>query len=102
MLYNNERETYWYVSRSKIMVSTLYWVFLYVVTPLLSHHHLPLLAVALAHCLSLTPVESFGQVLPDRTSSLSVHLLSSIACLQSPLEAECLWQEPRSFPCTAR
>lgn len=69
--------------------------------PLL-HRWLLLAVAALVPCLSPTPVESFGQSLQVRTSSLSVHLLSSTAYLLSPSKAECPWQEQRSSLYTAR
>ena len=65
------------------------------------HYWLPY-AVAVALFPLPTPVESFGQVLPVRTSILSVHLLSSIACLLSLEGVECPWQEQRSSLYTAR
>ena len=69
-------------------------------------HRYWLLALAvllpLADSLSPTPVESFGQVQPIRTSSLSVHLLSSTACLLSLSRAEWPWQKQHSSLCTAQ
>ena len=47
----------------------------------------------LADSLSPTPVVSFGQSPPVRTSNLSVHLLSSTVCLLSPSRVECPWQK---------
>ena len=63
------------------------------VTHLPHHRHWRPSAVVLAPCLSPTPVESFCQSQPVRTSSLSVHLLSSIACLLSLEGVECPWQK---------
>ena len=57
------------------------------------HHYWLPHAVVVDPCLSPSPIESFGQVLPVRTSILSVHLLSSIACLLSLEGVECPWQK---------